>query len=217
MGEIAIDMLETLEAQYIAQFRVTPTNYNAWFARLHAQAMQLVFDGMGLPVPENAEQLSRDTQKRALSACDAAFPGAKQAVETLKQRGYTLHTASGNDSGHLRNALAGIGLEPCFERFYGPDLVDCAKESPEFYKRIFADLNLPPSHALIIDNDPNAIRWAQSLGAKAIQVDLLPYKKLETASGIAGKIRDIAQLPALVELVSEFHSNDEQEARQHGN
>ena len=209
-------MLETLEAQYIAQFRAIPTNYNAWFARLHPQAMELVFGGMGLPVPANAEQLSRDTQKQALSACDAAFPGAKQAVETLKQRGYTLHMASGNDSGHLRSALAGMGLEPCFERLYGPDLVDCAKESPEFYKRVFADLNLPPAQALIIDNDPNAIRWAQFVGAKAIQVDLLPYKQVETPLGIAGKTRDMAQLPALIELVSKFYNQDKQEARQHG-
>lgn len=205
-AKCAIDMLETLEAQYIAQFRATPTNYNAWFARLHPQAMELVFGGMGLPVPEGAEQLSRDTQQRALSTCNAAFPGAKQAIETLNQRGYTLYMASGNDSAHLRSALAGMGIEHCFERFYGPDLVDCTKESAEFYTRIFADLNLPPAQALIIDNDPNAIRWAQSVGAKAIQVDLLPYKQVETAGSIAGKITDMTQLPALIELFVELYS-----------
>lgn len=200
-----IDMLETLEAQYIARFRDEPTGYNDWYATIHRQAMELVFGGMGLPVPDQAEQLSRDTQRQALAACNATFPGASQAVHTLKQRGYTLHTASGNDSGHLRHALAGNGLDTCFDRFYGPDLVDCAKESQEFYRRIFNHLNLPPAHALIIDNDPKAIAWAQSAGAKALQVDLLPYKQVAIAPGIVGKIRDMTQLPTLIELVSEYY------------
>lgn len=204
-AKCGIDMLEALEAQYIARFRNTPTGYNAWYATIHRQAMELVFGGMGLPIPDHAEQLSRDTQRQALAACDATFPGAAQAVQTLKQRGYTLHTASGNDSGHLRSALAGIGMDTCFDRFYGPNLIDCAKESQEFYSRIFADLNLPPDHALIIDNDPKAIEWAQSLGAKAIQVDLLSYKQVETAPGIVGKLTAMAQLPTLIELIAELY------------
>ena len=207
-AKCAIDMLETLEAQYIVQFRADPTHYNAWFARLHAQAMELVFGGMGLPVPDEAEQLSRDTQKRVLSGCDAAFSGAKQAVETLHRRGYMIHAASGNDSGHLRSAFVGMGIDHCFTRFYGPDLIDCAKEGPEFYRRIFPDLNLPPAQALIIDNDPNAISWAQSLGAKAIQADLLPYKEVATAPNIVGKITELTQLPTLIELASQFHSSE---------
>ena len=111
-AKCAIDMLETLEAQYIARFRDDPTGYNAWFSTMHEQAMGLVFSGMGLPVPPDAKTLSQETQRLALAQCDATFPSTREAVHALHAQGYVLHTASGNDSGHLRSALTGAQSTP---------------------------------------------------------------------------------------------------------
>jgi FMN phosphatase YigB (HAD superfamily) len=197
-AKCAIDMLETLEAQYIARFCDDPTGYNAWFATMHAQAMELVFSGMALPVPPDAEALSQETQRLALAQCNALFPGTLETVHALHTQGYTLHMASGNDSGHLRAALTGAQLDACFDRLYGPDLIDCAKEGPEYYVRLFRHIQINPARALIIDNDPNAIGWAISTGAQAVQVDFLPYKHVPAASDILARITDIAQLPELV-------------------
>ena len=203
-AKCAIDMLETLEAQYIARFRDDPTNYNAWFAAMHEQAMGLVFSGMGLHVSPDAETLSKETQRLALAQCDATFSGTREAVHALHRQGYVLHMASGNDSGHLRSALAGAHLDFYFDRLYGPDLIDCAKEGPEFYARLFRHAQVDPARALIIDNDPNAIEWAISVGAQAIQVDFLPYKHVPAALGILATITDIAQLP---ERIKDFSTN----------
>ena len=197
------DMLQTLEAQYVARFVADPPGYNAWYDTMHPQAMALVFGNMGLPVPPDAAALSRETQRVALAQCDATFEGARDAVRSLHASGYTLHLASGNDSGHLRGALAGAKLSPCFDRLFGPDLLDCAKEGPEYYVRVFHALDIAPADALVIDNDPAALAWALDVGARAIQADFLPHKPVQAVSGIAAKITDIRELPALVAQIEQ--------------
>lgn len=197
-AQSAIDMFVTLEAQYIERFREVPIGYNAWFKTMHTQAMQLLFSSMSMAVPPDAEQLSKTTQQRALAECDATFPGTRDVIASLIETGYTLHMASGNDSEHLRFALEGTKLAPYFDRLYGPDLIDCAKEGPEFYVRIFQSLKIAPDRAIIIDNDPNAISWAIAVGAQAIQVDFLSYKQVPTASGALARIKNFAELPPLL-------------------
>lgn len=196
-SQCAIDMFVMLEAQYISRFKEVPTGYNAWFGTMHSQAMHLVFASMNLPLPPDAEQLSKTTQRLALAQCDATFPGTVDAIKYLCNAGYTLHMASGNDSEHLRYALEGAKLAPYFDRLYGPDLLDCAKEGPEFYIRMFQHLNIVPNRAIIIDNDPNAIRWAISVGAQAIQVDILSYKQVPMALGVLAHIKNIAEILSL--------------------
>ncbi len=196
--QAATDMLQTLEAEYIARFSSDPTGYNVWYDTIHTQAMALMFGGMGLPVPPHAEALSRSTQQIALAQCDSCFEGAQDVVHTLHAAGYTLHLASGNDSGLLHGAIAGANLTASFDRLFGPDLIDCAKEGPEYYVRLFRALNIAPADALVIDNDPNAIGWALALGAQAVQADLLPHKPTAAAPGVVAKITDINELPALI-------------------
>ncbi len=194
----AIDMLVALEAEYIAQFETMHTGYNTWYAGMHMAAMSRVFAGMGRDVPEGAEQLSHETQRLAMAQCDAIFPGVRETLFQLKEAGYTLHLASGNDSLHLQRALVGAGLASLFERHYGPDLIDCVKEGPLYYERIFADLNLTPQQAVVIDNDPNALTWAISLGAQAIQVDFLPYKQVPIVHGTLAHVRSFAEIYAVL-------------------
>ncbi len=201
--QAAVDMLQMLEAQYVARFCPDPTGYNAWYDTMHPAAMALVFGGMGLTVPPDAEALSRETQRIALAQCDACFEGARDVVASLHAAGYTLHLASGNDSGHLCGAIAGAKLAPCFDRLFGPDLIDCAKEGPEYYARLFRALNISPADALVIDNDPNAIGWALTVGARAVQADFLPHKPIETVPGIVAKIKNINQLPDLVARIEQ--------------
>jgi phosphoglycolate phosphatase-like HAD superfamily hydrolase len=175
-------------------FETTHTGYNTWYADMHVAAMRRVFAGMGRDVPTEAEQLSHETQRLAMAQCDAIFPGVRETLLNLKEVGFTLHLASGNDSLHLQRALGGAGLESLFERHYGPDLIDCVKEGPLYYERIFADLNLSPQKTVVIDNDPNALNWAISLGAKAIQVDFLPYKQVPIVDGTLAHVRSFAEI-----------------------
>ena len=197
------DMMLALEADYAARFRDAPLNgYCAWLPLMLSRAVEMLFAGMGLSLPPDPRETAFQMRDIALSQCDSLFPGARTAIRTLHECGFLLHMASGNDSAHLRAALRGAGLDVWFRSLYGPDLIDCAKEGPQFYERIFTATGVPPREALIIDNDPAAIAWACTAGARAIQVKLLPYRTVETAAGAAAAVTDLARLPEVVQALS---------------
>jgi hypothetical protein len=60
-------------------------------------------------------------------------------VRHLQACGYRLRTASGECSAELAGYLEGMGVRHCFQRLYGPDLVNTLKEGTDYYARIFAD------------------------------------------------------------------------------
>jgi FMN phosphatase YigB (HAD superfamily) len=193
------DVMEAMEQDYIARFLRNPLNgYCAWLEEMHPKAATMLFTRMGRPLPPNIEQLAIETQFNALTACDAAFPGAYDALNALFEEGYRTQIASGQESEWLLAALMGAGLESFTESKFGPDLIDCAKEGPEFYERIFAQVGVAPAETLIIDNDPVALGWAMQVGAKAIQVKVSREYHFPEAPGIVAAITDLADLPRLV-------------------
>lgn len=199
-AQSALDMLVALEQQYITRFSINYTGYNSWYETIHRQAMPLVFGGINLEIPDgiDPEELSRETQRLAMAECDLLFPGVRETIYRLRQAGFPLHMASGNNSGHLRAALAGARLTDCFDRLYGPDLIDCAKEGPLYYERIFADLGIAPKQAVIIDDHPLMLQSALDLGARAIQMDLLPNREVSLIAGVLGSATTI---PAILDIL----------------
>lgn len=205
-SECAVAMMQTLEADYIARFRDDPLNgYCAWLREMRRRASELLFTGMGAPLPADPAETALRTLKTALSQCEALFPGAREAVQQLHQYGYSLHMASGNDSDHLHAALCGAGIEPYFDRLFGPDRIDCAKEGPEFFARICTSLGVSPDRVLVVDNDPNAIGWAAKAGVRGIQVDLLPSKRVGRAPEATALVTDLSELPnRIVEVIQKI-------------
>ncbi len=127
---------------------------------------------VGVPVPshERSIELGRAATAWILPQIRAYYPGAVDAIRTLHSQGYRLYTASGEPSSDLRGYLAGTGVLDCFERLYGPDLVQTFKASPHFYTRILADAGIDPAAALVIDDNPHAAAWASQAGVRCILV-----------------------------------------------
>ncbi|HLK61235.1 MAG TPA: HAD family hydrolase [Chthonomonadaceae bacterium] len=200
-AKASIDTLIALEREYLDRFTGNPRNgYCAWLASVQERSIAQIFGRMGLPTPPNALELARTTQFEALSECDAAFPGAQQALAALTEAGYHLHMASGQESEYLRAALIGAKLDAFPERLYGPDLIDCAKEGPEYYERLFADIGVRPQDALIVDDQPTVIAWALQVGATVLQSHLSPERHYPAVPGIAASLTDLHTLPQLVDL-----------------
>jgi phosphoglycolate phosphatase-like HAD superfamily hydrolase len=198
----AIAMLETLERDYIARFGGNPlAGYCAWLEEARFTAAERLFGGMGLPVPSSVRDLGMETQFRALSACDATFPGARDALLTLVEDGCRVQIASGQESEWLRAALTGAGLAEYTERIFGPDLVDCAKEGPEYYARLFAATGAQAGEALVVDDQPEPLRWAMRTGAKVVQARLSTERHYETVPGVAAVLTDLRDLPGLAKRI----------------
>lgn len=197
-----IDMLEALEKDYISRFVGNPlAGYCEWLETVRVRSVELLFGGMGLPIPNNAAQLSVETQFNALLMCDAAFPGATEALTRLFEQGVRVQIASGHESQYLMAALMGAGIESFTESKFGPDLIDCAKEGPEYFVRMFAATGIAPQETLVVDDHPEVIRWALQTGTRVIQAKLSPERHYETVSGVAAVLTDLHTLPDTIEEV----------------
>ena len=125
-------------------------------------------------VPPPADEDCHDINARAAAYVTqrvrAALPGVIDALRTLNERGYMLHTASGEESDDLHGYLTGMGVRPYFGRLYGPDLINTPKEGPRYYQRIFADAGIDPADAVVVDDFPTALDWAATAGARTVCV-----------------------------------------------
>ena len=153
---------------------------------------------VGVPSPpEEGECLELEARASAYVTrrVRAAFPGAVEAIRTLRAQGYELHTASGEDSLDLQGYLEGMGIRSCFGRLYGPDLVNALKEGSLYYTRIFADAGVAPADALVIDDNPLPLGWAARAGARTALVggqpgnDARPDLVLTSLADLPGAIR----------------------------
>src|SRR5205085_9282050 len=98
-----------------------------------------LFEAVGEAIsdPESLPALALALQAETLMRCDATYSGAVAALRELADAGYKLSIASSQESEYLRPALAGTGINELMAHYFGPDLVDIAKEGPEFYQKVF--------------------------------------------------------------------------------
>lgn len=128
----------------------------------------------------------------------AALPGAAEAIRSLHRQGYQLHTASGSFSREVAGYLKGMGVQNCFGRFYGADLINTFKNGPAYYEHLFLDLGIKPQEALVVDDDCEALGWASQTGARA----MLVYH------GSPREIKATPQIGSLTELSAFLRSSE---------
>jgi putative hydrolase of the HAD superfamily len=109
--------------------------------------------------------------------------------------GFKLFTASNEDSRELNGYLRGMGVRQYFDTLYGSDLVNRGKYSAEYYRRVFADSGVDPKHALVVDDNPNCLAWARSLGAATCLVNATPPQNVQTDFVVSS----LAELPSAID------------------
>jgi HAD superfamily hydrolase (TIGR01509 family) len=147
-------------------------DYLAWLHGYRIAWMRHMCAYMGVPSPseEDCRDLSERASMYVTTRVRADIAGVIEALRALHDRGHTLHTASGEESGELHGYLTGMGVRDCFTGLYGPDLINTPKEGPRYYERVFADAGLDPRDAVVVDDFPAALRWAAVLGARTVLV-----------------------------------------------
>jgi len=188
--------------RYVERFAGNPlAGYAAWLEEERARAAASIFQRMGRPLPEGEPlaDYARRVQFDALTACNAAFPGACEGLRQLFEDGVRTQIASSQDSEYLYAALLGTGSESYTENKFGPDLVDCAKEGPEFYARIFHACRIHPSQAIVVDDQAMCLDWAEEAGARVAQARMEPGSPPAEFPVVLTSLFD---LPALVRRLS---------------
>lgn len=149
---------------------------------------------VGVPGPpaDEIDELVSAAHRYVCERCRSAYPEVTAAVWTLAREGLAVHAASGQTSAQLGAYLRGMGLRDCFDRLYGPDLVDRFKSGPQFYAAILADSRVDPREAVVVDDSPVALGWAVACGLRAIHLD-----RARRGSSFE-RITTLAELPVLL-------------------
>ena len=170
-------------------------NYAAYEADYYSRWLRGMCAEVGVPAPAEAECVAQGIAAEAyiIPRVHSAYPGAVEAIGTLRARGYTLHTASGGGSRLLEMYLEAMGVRDCFGRLYGPDLIETFKTGPAYYARILAELGLRAEQALFVDDNLAPLGWAAETGART----LLVGRRAE-AEGFE-QVNSLAELPGWLE------------------
>ena len=151
--------------------------------------------GVSLPPEEESIDLARRATAWIIPQVRSAFPGAVETIRLLHDEGHALHTASGESSADLALYLGGMGVRACFSRLYGPDLIGTFKVGPEFYERIMSDAGVAPADAVLVDDNPDCVRWAVQAGARGV---LVGSPQAPQGSERVETISSLAELPGLI-------------------
>ena len=168
-----------------------------WVRQEHERVLREVFTAMNarLPADIHPADLSLKLQYDALCDCNALFRGAAEALDEIQSYGVIIHAASSWPSDYIQGAMFGAGLAPFITSMFGPDLVDCPKEGPEFYRLIFRSSEVPASRAVVVDDQPECLQWAEEAGARVIQACVKPGAPQPE---FPLHFRRLAELPAIV-------------------
>lgn len=191
------------EARYRERFEGAPlAGYAAWLNEERDRMTREVFAEAGVPLPrdESPADFGKRVQFDALTGVSAAYPGALGALRSLFEDGVRTQLASGHSSEYLLAALIGAGVESYTESKFGPDLVDCAKEGPEYYRRIMDACGADPRRSVVVDDLPVCLEWAREAGASVIQARIRASAPEQTEHAV---MADLADLPRLVREVVE--------------
>jgi beta-phosphoglucomutase-like phosphatase (HAD superfamily) len=134
------------------------------------------------------------------SNCRSWFGDAPEAIRALAAAGFTLNTASGEESGELHGYLSSMSVREHFSRLFGPDLVNAFKAGPVYYERAFVVAGLDPARCLVVDDSPEALGWAAAAGALTVLVD---RDRTKRARFEGRAIDSLEALPALVEKLED--------------
>jgi len=166
--------------------------------------LQAAFAHLSRPPPD-WESEGRLLMRRLLFECPLAacalFPGAREAVEELACRGHRLCLASNAHSLHCEGVLIGCGLRHHFICAFGPDLVNCAAKSVEFYRRICAHVGVRPDQALVVEDSASPLALAQAVGLRTIFVDHGDSRD-QPAIEPDAHIHSLSDLPSAVALLT---------------
>jgi phosphoglycolate phosphatase-like HAD superfamily hydrolase len=198
-SDATASMLQTLTEEFQDYFLKDPVaEYNGFMEHIYGRSVALVHEAMGLEPPVDRLAFARHTQREALQRTSALYEGVTVQLEALRAEGYQFWMASGQESDFLQAALTGAGLAHLPKQWYGPDLINCAKESAEYYRRIFTEIEDTYSPVIVIDDLPAALLWAQEFGAITIQTHFDTQSPPANVHGVSALMTDWNQLPHIL-------------------
>lgn len=178
-------------------------DYTQWWDEYQSLWLRDMAAFIGVATPGDDMECTRLAEEAALYITQrvrSAYPGVVDTVRIIQEMGKDLFTASGEVSHELDGYLTGMGIRGCFQTLYGPDLINQAKDGPEYYDRLFKHANVDPKSALVVDDNFHAVDWAHSVGAMTCLITVSAPGNIQADI----TVQSLADLPV---TLKEYESN----------
>ena len=98
------------------------------------------------------------------------MPYAREILEYLTQRGYTLALASSTRTDTVTRELNQAGLFHFFKTVTCGDMVTHSKPDPEIYRKACDSIGISPDRCAAVEDSPNGILSAYAAGLSPVMV-----------------------------------------------
>lgn len=133
------------------------------------QGLQNTFEPVGLD-PAEVLKVYRSFDWLGNESLLQPFPGMKDLVAELADRGHPQSIATSKRSLPLRRQLATLGWEGCFDPIMTPDDVAQAKPHPESLQRIMQATGEAPEDLVMVGDTPFDLDMAREAGVPAVGI-----------------------------------------------
>ncbi|MFV2014488.1 MAG: HAD family hydrolase [Candidatus Heimdallarchaeota archaeon] len=158
-----------------------------------------MFEYLNIPVPEMKEciKISREASDWIIPQVKSVYDGMKEIILKLSKH-FELYTSSGTDYRTLKAYYKSQGIDHCFKKLYGSDLVGIFKSHPDYFNRIFKDSGVDPNKAIVIDDKEKVLDLIDGFGAKCV------VSNLSGAAINTGNYPVFNNLSELLNIISEI-------------
>ena len=118
------------------------------------------------------------------------FPGVKETLAALKEKGYVLTVASSRSYGSLKEFLREMDIAPFISYVLGANSVAHAKPHPEPVLKTMTELGFTPGETLVVGDMPVDIQMGKGAGAHTCAVTYGNASRAELAAAGADLIID---------------------------
>jgi beta-phosphoglucomutase len=125
------------------------------------------------------------------------YPGAFEAIDQLKQRGYRVALVTACALKNMQHSL-NSEQQAHFDFIITGDEVSRAKPFPDSYLIAARQLQVKPVECMVVENAPLGIEAAKNAGMYCVAIETtLGREYLSSADCVLQSIRDLLDLPAL--------------------
>jgi FMN phosphatase YigB (HAD superfamily) len=128
--------------------------------------------GRPYPPPDEMTWLVHAHHYAVTSQCDGLYPEVYGVLQAVHAMPLTLGVISQAVTGHAGGLLVGAGVREWFTGpIITPDVAGYFGKDAGYFRLAFAGAEAAPQQCVVVDDDPDTLRIAAALGARAVLID----------------------------------------------
>jgi len=154
--------------------------------------------------PEHVQEMVHKRQKHYMEHLDRfcrPFPGARQTIADLKQKGYYLALTTANAASVVKHLLEEVGAFKYFDALCGKEICEDPVTKIKDYSRVPAQINKTVEECVVIEDSPVGLAGAKRGGFRCIVFNHYKDPEIqEQADAIVHDFNELRKIFGLSEI-----------------